>query len=156
MTALPYSNTTIPATKSIGDIMELLQDVGFEKTAQLYDNGRHIVMGQYKGIQYRWEARIEGIHQAVLPKRYTGGPSRRRKTASDYEIKARRIAWRVLWHQIKVACDIIKYEVQDVSEVFGGNLVYIDPEHGETTLAKMITRQAEAGVIQLPQIEAPK
>ena len=149
MTALPYGNTKIPATKSIGDIMELLQAVGFDKTGQLFDNGRHVVMGQYKGVQYRWEARVEGIRRAIEPKRWTG------KTI-DYDAKARRIAWRVLWHQIKVACDIIKYEVQDVVEVFGGNLVYIDPEHGETTLARLITRQAKNGDITLPQIEAPK
>ena len=74
----------------------------------------------------------------------------------DYDAKARRIAWRVLWYQIKVACDIIKYEVQDVVEVFGGNLVYIDPKDGETTLARLIIKQAEAGEIELPQIEAPK
>lgn len=149
MTALPYGNTTIPATKSIGDIMELLQNIGFNKTAQFYDDGRYVVIAEYNKIQFRWEAQTKGIRAAIEPKRWTG------KTV-DYEVKARRIAWRVLWHQIKVACDIIKYEVQDVSEVFGGNLVYIDPEHGETTLAKMITRQAEAGAIQLPQIEAPK
>lgn len=149
MTALPYGNTTIPATKSISDIMALLQDVGFDKTAQLFDNGRHIVMGQYGGIQYRWEARIDGIQQVIQPKRWTN-------RVVDYDAKARRIAWRVLWHQIKVACDIIKYEVQDVVEVFGGNLVYIDPKDGETTLARLIIKQAEAGEIELPQIEAPK
>ena len=149
MTALPYGNTTIPATKSIGNIMELLQDVGFDKTAQLFDNGRHIVMGQYGGIQYRWEARIDGIRQVIQPKRWTN-------KVVDYDAKARRIAWRVLWYQIKVACDIIKYEVQDVVEVFGGNLVYIDPKDGETTLARLIIKQAEAGEIELPQIEAPK
>jgi len=149
MTALPYGNTTIPATKSIGDIMELLQSVGFDRTMQMFDNGRYVVMGQYKGIQYRWEAQTKGIRSAIEPKRWTA------KTI-DYDAKARRVAWRVLWYQIKVACDILKYEVQDVTEIFGGHLVYFDQDGKETTLARMITERAKTGEFKLPQIEAPK
>jgi len=147
---LPYGNTTVPATKSIGDIMGLLQTVGFNKTAQFYSDGRHIVLAEHDGIQFRWEAKTGAIIQALQPQR------RRTRRTIDYKDQALRIAWRVLWHQIKVACDIIRYEVQDVAEVFGGNLIYNDPKHGEISLAQYITNEAASGKIQLPQIEAPK
>jgi hypothetical protein len=150
MADLPYGNTTVPVARSIGEIMGVLQEVGFTKTAQYCENGRYVIAAERDGIQFQWEAKTAAIVQVLQAKR------RRNYGAVDYEGQARRIAWRILWYQIKVACDMIKYEVQDIAEVFGGNLIFKDPQKGKISLARFIVEQTTSGKIQLPRIEAPK
>jgi hypothetical protein len=150
MADLPYGNTTVPVARSIGEIMGVLQEVGFTKTAQYCDNGRYVIAAERDGVQFQWEARTAAIIKVLQPKR------RGRRRIVDYQGQADRIAWRILWCQIKVACDMIKYEVQDIAEVFGGNLIFEDSRKGKISLARFIVEQATSGKIQLPRIEAPK
>ena len=133
---MPYQDTTISPSKSIGQIMEMLTDVGFERVGQMSEKGRHVVLAQHGTSQFRFEANTEKIFNVLYQRR-----SRERA-----ELQARRIAWRIIWNQVKNACDAIRYDVVEVADVFGGYLEFSTPE-GRTTLGRFVAQGVASGAI---------
>ncbi len=139
----PFQDTSISADRSIGEIVGLLKEVGFDRIAQIYDQGADAVIAVYRGTEFVFQADSKKIAD-VLWDRYNGHS----KTREDFEEQAKRIAWRILWNQVKNQSDVIKYEVAPVSSVFGGYLSFHDQQGKRTTLAELITSEIEAGRIE--------
>lgn len=138
MSYFPFQNTSISINKSTSDIVELLETLGFDTVAQLSQQSRKIVIATYKGAEFRFEANADEICSALMK----GKPRTDRQELKD---QSYRIAWRLLWNQVKNSCDVIRYKAADIAQVFGGFLVVNQPDGGRVGLAQLIVGEIEAG-----------
>lgn len=134
---MPYQNTTISATKSASDVADLLELLGFDTIAQVTHQGKKMVVATFKGAEFRFKVDAAEITKAL----HSSG----RKSQQDIEEQANRVAWRMLWYQVKCSCDILKYQTASVAQVFGGFLEFRNRAGDFIGLAEYITTEVEAG-----------
>ncbi len=138
MPYMPFETTTKSVNDSASRVVALLEDLGFDEVGQFSKKGHKIVIAVHKGIQFRFEANADEIFEVLR--------SAKPRTNQEWlRSQSYRIAWRLLWNQVKNSCDVIRYKALDIAQVFGGYLVFDHPEHGKVGLAQLITQQVETG-----------
>lgn len=148
---LPFQDTTVNADTSIGNIMSLLAEAKFTKTMHYREGDRVVIAAERDGAMFQFEAHVDRVLARLKSYR-----SRYRANSREaLERKARNIAWRIVYNQIKNACDIIRYDVGDVAEVFGGYLQMNHPKRGRLSLAEFIISEAAEGRIDRPMLPSP-
>jgi|GEM_PF-5358045 len=138
MSYFPFQNTSISANQSASNIAELLESLGFDTVGQLSRQSHKIVVATYKGAEFRFEANADEIFNAMVKEK----PRTDRQWISD---QSSRIAWRLLWNQVKNSCDVLRYKAADIAQVFGGYLVINQPDGKQVGLAQLIIDEVEAG-----------
>jgi hypothetical protein len=134
---MPFQDTKVSAEQSMGAIMGLLKDTGFQRVAQVYDNGHERIIAVYEGAEFVFEANSKKISGWLW--------QRGRITGAEAERRAKNVAWRIVWNQVKNACDLIKWNVVEVAEIFGGQLAF-GPDRKK--LASFIVEKIHAGEIE--------
>lgn len=138
MAYFPMESTKVPVSRSMNDISEMLRAADFETVGTVVERGQPMVYAEREGIRFIFRAQIDYIFDALKPKRNRFDEVALRK-------KAERIAWRLLHEQVKAACDLVKYEIANVVEVFAGFLVYPGKAGRPERLADVIMEQVQAG-----------
>jgi hypothetical protein len=141
-TYLPFQNTEISSTRSIGDIQSMLEETGFDEIATVLNarNGRRAIIAVYRGVRFRFEIDI----QVVLKTLYE-------HSSRFDEAKAARVAWRMMREQIKALCDGIKLKVISPSQAFAGFCEL--PDH--TTIADRLATAIETGKLESGSLLGP-
>ncbi len=153
MSYLPYQDTTVSVAKSMAKTIEALEEIGFTKIAQISDDGRRYVVAEHKGATFTFEANIDNI-KSVLQ-------SHKQYRIPDLQEKAERVAWRILFNRVKSSVDSLKYQVEELAEVFGGHLSF-NQDGQQLYLANVIAEQIENGNLQsngfpgMPRLSAPE
>lgn len=134
---LPFATTTVPAHKSMSELQVMLQELKFDVVAGVIESKR-MVAARHGKAEFRFEA--DPIKVLVIQ-------GIRRPNPMQIE-QADRIAWRYLAWSVKNLCDGIKLGLVEVSQAFGGYLVFRDPETKlTTTLASYITEKVASGYL---------
>lgn len=115
---LPFQDTPVPVSRSLGEIAGHLEGAGFGDFIQGKVDGEFTIAAKYGKLTFRWSANVMTIVAALQKQRQRGYLS-----SDEVKPKAERIAWRIVAAQVKSACDIIKYDVASVTTVFAGNLI---------------------------------
>lgn len=162
MATLPFQTTTVPVNRSISQIMALLNETGFNETAQYHKNGETIVWAKFQTATFQFSIHPQRIVDALIQ---NASRSRQRhirnksEEGQDYlaecQKRAQAIGWRALFEQVKATCDAIRLGALEPAEAFGGQLVY-KAANGEykklaSEIALMADRQVEftpAGLLE--------
>lgn len=134
----PFQNTGISPNQSASHIVELLESLGFDTVGQLSRQSQKIVVATYRGAEFRFVANADEIFNAMVKEK----PRTDRQWIRD---QSSRIAWRLLWNQVKNSCDVLRYKAADIAQVFGGFLVINQPDGKQIGLAQLIIDEVEAG-----------
>jgi len=145
MSYFPFENTNKSPNQSASDIVELLESLGFETVGQLSQRSRKIVVATNKDAEFRFEANADEIYRVLVD----GKP---RTDKQHLREQSFRIAWRLLWNQVKNSCDVIRYQAADIAQVFGGYLVINKQDGTQIGLAQLIVSEIEAGRIPSSKI----
>lgn len=153
--SLPLSSTSVPAARSIAEVIEMLEDAGFEDTAQissLSNSGtrKKSIVARCKGVEFVWKVDMEEIVQALL-KEMSPKTRMRIKTDKALEVKVReelshkaeRIGWRIMRDYVYAACIMLRYRAAGFADIFGGYLAF----DKEKTLGNIITDKALQGTL---------
>ena len=108
MSKLPFQTTKVPVKKTIDDIHEALTNAEFDEIAIILSTGKNAVMASKDGISFRFE--VDNV-ESIQTKMYCD------------DAKAQRIAWRILYWQIKASCDLIRWGLMKPIEVFTGQVL---------------------------------
>ncbi len=133
MERLPYSTTKVPVSRTQGEIRDMLYSVGFNQIAQVTDkSGKGIIIAEYgepgKTASFKFEAHIDILNKQVSNKE-----------------KSSRIAWRMVYYQVKSVCDAVKCGVLTLSEAFGGNMLLTDNSGNPVKLSEFVMIGIETG-----------
>lgn len=139
MAKLPFENTEVPSERSIGAAIGLLVESGFEKVGQIIAEGETQILAQYRGASFIWSPKCDLVYKAVTNQK------RGRYDSVDMKNRARRMAWRLIYFEIKAATDSVKYQAASVAEVFGGRLMVQDHTGKPRFYAELITEAIEIG-----------
>ena len=158
---LPFQDTSVFVSKSMTGVKDMLEKVGFSRTALINDEGNHAVAASYNGLNFQFEIYGDGVVQALIKHASDGKRweiSHKTATGDRYveafRDKADRIGWRALAAQIKVVCDSIKLGVMDVPDAFAGNLM-IQTSEGSMTLGTHFKIKASARELNSPGFFQP-
>lgn len=133
MTRLPCSDTKIPVVRTQQEIKDMLYSVGFDRIAEMTErSGKSVLVAEYgdvgKTAQFKFEVNTDII------------------VKHDFHIdKASRIAWRMVYWQVKSVCDAVKYGVLTLSEAFGGNMLLTDQSGNNVKMSDFITNKIASG-----------
>lgn len=150
MNYLPFQDTTISASRSLGQIVEMLVEIGFSEVAQLTIQGVKSVRAAHNGAVFEFVANIDGIKQTLQDQRV-----RRPYSAGDLQARAEKIAWRILYNRVKCTVDAVKYEVETLAQSMGGRLLLTKSNNESVYFADYIVEQIEAGKITAGQLTKP-
>lgn len=150
MNYLPFQDTTVSASRSLGQIVEMLIDIGFSEVAQFTINGVKSVRAAHNGAVFEFVASIDGIKQALQKQR-----SRRSYSAGDLQARAEKIAWRILYNRVKCTVDAVKYKVETLAQSMGGRLLLTKANNESVYFADYVVEQIEAGKITAGQLTQP-
>lgn len=124
------ADTSVPVSRSISEILELLNEVGFQQIGQITDHGKRIIIAARDGVNFRWEIEPAKIVQALI----NDLPDRTRakvqsKTPDGLRIlakltdQAERVGWRMMRNYIFAAVVSVQYDVSSTADVFAGFLM---------------------------------
>ena len=140
MKKLPYSDTKVSISSSQGKMKEMLYSVGFNQIAEFTDKlGKSIIIAEYgepgKTASFKFEVHIDILNKQV----------------SNPE-KASRIAWRMVYYQVKSVCDAVKCGVLTLPEAFGGNMLLSDGSGNQVKVSEFVTIGIETGQLSTKSI----
>ena len=133
MERLPYSNTKVSVSSSQGKIKNMLYSVGFNQIAEFTDKfGKSIIIAEYgepgKTASFKFEAHVDILNEQI----------------SDPK-KASRVAWRMVFYQVKSVCDAVKCGVIEIPEAFGGNMLLTDTSGNPIKVSEFVSLALETG-----------
>jgi len=132
---LPFEQTTISVAKSQMEIKEKLYSIGFSRIAELTEaDGRKVIIADYGDSNKQVSFQFEGNPQKIMEL----------QPKLDRE-QAERVAWRVIWHHVKLVHDLIKHGLLDVVDAFAGNLLLTDKAGRPQTMSDFIKIGIEQG-----------
>lgn len=140
MAKLPYETTKVPVSRTQGEIRDMLYSVGFNQIAQVTDKfGKGIIIAEYgepgKTASFKFEAHIDILNKQVSNKE-----------------KSSRIAWRMVFYQVKSVCDAVKCGVVTLSEAFGGNMLLSDESGNLIKVSEFVSLGIETGTLSTKSI----
>jgi hypothetical protein len=150
MIYLPFQDTTISASRSLAQIVDMLVDIGFSEVAQFTINGVKSVKAAHNGAVFEFVANIDGIKQRLQDQRSRGSYS-----TGDLQARAEKIAWRILHSRVKCTVDAVKYEVETLAQSMGGRLVLTKANNESIYFADYVVEKIEAGKITAGQLTKP-
>lgn len=150
MIYLPFQDTTISASRSLSQIVDMLVEIGFSEVAQYTINGVKSVKAAHNGAVFEFVANIDGIKQRLQDQR-----SRRSYSPGDLQARAEKIAWRILYSGVKCTVDAVKYGVESLAQGMGGHLLLTRSDNKSVYFADYIVKQIEAGKITAGQLTKP-
>lgn len=155
--SLPFQNTAVSEIKSVSEIVGYLKDVGFQKIAQVSDNGRQLVVASHNGAEFRFEVNLEGVKKVFwddlgpIVRRKCAWPDEKKKMEEKLEKKALRAGWRLIAYQVKSLHDSIKMGVVEISQAFGGYLTFTGKDGKRQYLSDFIIQNIANGSLQSGQ-----
>jgi len=159
---LPYENTKVSEQASMMEVMTMLENTGFEKTAHVNNGVQRVIFAAYKGAEFQFAIDQQPIIDAMVRNLSTRRQSQIRQATphgrADLENvreQARRVGWRLMAIHIKALCDSIKLGVISTAQAFGGMLVIGRREGRSITLAEHLTTAIETGKLQSPGFLTP-
>lgn len=150
MNYLPFQDTTISASRSLGQIVEMLVEMGFSEVAQFTIQGVKSVRAAHNGAVFEFVANIDGIKKTLQAQRV-----RRPYSAGDLQARAEKIAWRILYNRVKCTVDAVKYGVETLAQSMGGRLLLTKSNNESVYFADYVVEQIEAGKITASQLTKP-
>ena len=108
MSKLPFHDTKVPVKRTMDEVHGTLNNAKFDEIAIIYSTGKNAVMASKDGISFRFD--VENV-KSIQTKMYCD------------DAKAQRIAWRILYWQIKASCDLIRWGLMKPIEVFTGQVL---------------------------------
>lgn len=132
---LPFESTSISVAKSQMEIKERLYSIGFSRIAELTEaDGRKFIVADYGNSEKMVSFQFEGNPLKIMD----------RQPKIDRE-QAERIAWRVIWHHVKLVHDLIEHGLLDVVDAFAANLLLTDKAGNAQTMSDFIKIGMEQG-----------
>ena len=132
----PFKETEISSDRSMSDLQTSLRMLGFDVVAGTIQD-RRFVAAKHGKIEFRFEADVDRIIA---------------KTKIRNREQAERIAWRYLAWQTKSLCDGVKLGLIEITQAFGGYLVFRDPKSQQVrALAGFIAEKVESGELDSSQ-----
>ena len=150
MIYLPFQDTTISASRSLRQIVDMLVEIGFSEVAQFTIQGVKSVRAAHNGAVFEFVANIDGIKQKLQDQR-----SRRSYSAGHLQARAEKIAWRILYSRVKCTVDAVKYEVETLAQSMGGRLLLTKADGKSVYFADYVVEKIEAGKITAGQLTQP-
>jgi len=150
MNYLPFQDTTISASRSLGQIVEMLVEIGFSEVAQFTIQGVKSVRAAHNGAVFEFVANIDGIKEKLQDQR-----RHRSYSPGDLQARAEKIAWRILHARVKCTVDAVMYEVETLAQSMGGRLLLTKASGDSVYFADYVVEQIEAGKITAGQLTKP-
>lgn len=124
MSYMPFHTTAVAPEKTMLQIKKLLYEIGFTKLAEISKkNGDTALVAEIAGEDSIATFKFEVHLDIVMDNLSINGYEKRR-------LQAARIAWRIVFNQIKGVHDAVKWGIQSITEAFGGNMLLPDAETG--------------------------
>ena len=149
MNYLPFQDTTISASRSLGQIVDMLVEMGFSEVAQFTIQGVKSVQAAHNGAIFEFVANIDGIKRRLQKQRSSTYPP------ADLQARAEKIAWRILHARVKCTVDAVKYEVETLAQSMGGRLLLTKADNKPVYFADYVVEQIEAGKITAGRLTGP-
>jgi len=138
--------TTVPASKTFGEVTQLLADAGASRMVQEYKNGRIVgmkfaLLREGQEIPFILPLRTEPILRELQKSR---PPGNREKFLRQDEDAAIRIAWRQIYRWLEAQFALINLGMSEAAEVF---LPYVQIQPNRT----MFDEFRDSGLKMLPE-----
>lgn len=150
MSYLPFQDSTVSASRSLGQIVEMLVEMGFSEVAQFTIQGVKSVRAAHNGAVFEFTVSIDSIKQTLQDKRTRGYYS-----VGDLQARAEKIAWRILYHRVKSTVDAVKYQVETLAQSMGGRLLLTKADNKSVYFADYVVQKIEEGKISASQLTTP-
>ncbi len=126
-TKLKNYTTTVPASKSIGEILGLLQEFGADEIMLTNKDKKAVGLSfsmvcQGQKLYFSVPANIDKCHSALWDA-YINGKTRYQKEYKDLRDQAEKVAWRILRDWVHAQLSIVSLEMVEIAQVFMGNII---------------------------------
>lgn len=141
---LPFEDTEVSIRKSQFETKELLYSIGFSRIAELTDSsGNSIIIAEVgdgnKRASFRFEANVEKVYEKIYEKRQYSWEKNKIRAQSE------RIAWRIIYHHVKVVHDLIRHGVLEIVDAFAANLLLTDKNGNQVKAGDFLKQGIVAG-----------
>ena len=158
MKSIPFQSTRIEEQQSVGEIIGLLNQIGFTDIIQRNRDGDYMIMAKSGQTVFQWDIKVDPIMEAIRKSlsdrakrkihQYPDDPEVQR-ILKDTRQQASRIGWRLMREHIKSLVDSIKLGVVDISEAFAGNLLITNKAGQNVKLSDQIKASVASGKLDL-------